>query len=47
MNGCVHLGSEGGQYVDHERAAKLVPTRVPLAVSRERGRMDEAERGAG
>ena len=32
MNGYVHLGSEGGQYVGHERAAKLVPTRVPLAV---------------
>ena len=34
MNGYVHLGSEGGQYVGHERAAKLVPTWVPLAVSR-------------
>ena len=29
MNGYVHLGSEGGQYVGHERAAKLVPTWVP------------------
>ena len=38
MNGYVHLGSEGGQYVGHERAAKLVPTRVPLAVSRPRAR---------
>ena len=28
MNGYVHLGSEGGQYVGHERAAKLVPTWV-------------------
>ena len=26
MNGYVHLGSEGGQYVGHERAAKLVPS---------------------
>ena len=38
INGYVHLGSEGGQYVGHERAAKLVPTRVPLAVSRPRAR---------
>ena len=40
MNGYVHLGSEGGQYVGHERAAKLVPTWVPLAlaVSRPRAR---------
>ena len=37
MNGYVHLGSEGGQYVGHERAAKLVPTWVPLAVSRPSG----------
>ena len=26
INGYVHLGSEGGQYVGHERAAKLVPS---------------------
>ena len=34
MNGYVHLGSEGGQYVGRERAAKLVPRGclVPLAV---------------
>ena len=28
MNGYVHLGSEGGQYVGRERAAKLVPVKL-------------------